>query len=248
MSNPPDRVASDNFETTHWSMVVAAGERGSPDAEAALATLCNRYWQPLYAYVRHAGNSLHDAQDLTQQFFLKLLDKEYLRAADFQRGRFRSFLLAALKNFLSNQRKSQRAQKRGGGQRILSWDFEDAESALAREATAQMTPAMLFDRRWAMLLLDTVLGRLEAEFAARGKQETFQYLKPLLAGDHDARPYAQVAALLGTNEAAVKMSVHRLRRRYRELLREEIARTVVDPQDVDDELEQLFIILSGKKL
>jgi RNA polymerase sigma-70 factor (ECF subfamily) len=244
MTDPPDDQASSEFETTHWSLVVAAGERHSPGADEALAALCERYWQPLYAYVRRTGHSLHDAQDLTQQFFAKLLDKEYLRVADAERGRFRSFLLAALKHFLANERKSQRAQKRGGGQCILSWDFNAAESALICEPSAPLTPAVLFDRQWAVLLLETVLGRLEAELAARGKQAEFQHLKPLLAGD--AQPYQLVAHALGTNEAAVKMAVHRMRRRYRELLREEIAQTVADPADVDDELKELFAILSGK--
>lgn len=246
MPHSADHEPAGDFETTHWSLVVAAGERGSSQADEALATLCDRYWQPLYAYVRRTGHSLHDAQDLTQQFFVKLLDKEYLRVADSQRGRFRSFLLASLKHFLANERKSQRAQKRGGNRHVVSWDFVAAESLLAAEPHDQMTPAMLFDRRWAVLLLETVLARLEAEFTERGKQESFQHLKPLLAGDSDAQPYQQVADSLGSNEAAVKMAVHRLRRRYRELLREEIAQTVADPRDVDDELRQLFAILSGK--
>jgi DNA-directed RNA polymerase specialized sigma24 family protein len=246
MANSSDHEPSSEFETTHWSLVVAAGERSSPRADEALATLCYRYWQPLYAYLRRTGHSLHDAQDLTQQFFVKLLDKEYLRVADSQRGRFRSFLLAALKHFLANERKSQRAQKRGGGQRILSWDFAAAESALTSEPNEQMTPATLFDRQWAVLLLETVLARLESEYAARGKQESFQRLQPMLTGDGDAQPYQQLAESLGSNAAAVKMAVHRLRRRYRDLLREEIAQTVTDPSDVDDELKELFTILSGK--
>jgi RNA polymerase sigma factor (sigma-70 family) len=244
MSRDPEPPSP--FETTHWSLVAAAGEQDAQRANEALAVLCNRYWQPLYAYVRRSGHSLHDAQDLTQQFFVKLLDKEYLQVADRERGRFRSFLLAALKHFLSNERKSARAQKRGGGHRLLSWDFVAAENALLAEPVDQITPVMLFDRRWALLLLDAVLARLELEFASRGKQEHFQHLKPLLTADRDAQPYRQVAELLGINEAAVKMTVHRMRRRYRELLREEIAQTVVDPRDVEDELKQLFEILSRK--
>jgi RNA polymerase sigma-70 factor (ECF subfamily) len=154
--------------------------------------------------------------------------------------------LAALKHFLANERKSLRARKRGGGKRILSWDFAAAESALVSQSDNRLTPAMSYDRHWAVLLLEAVLARLEAEFAARDRQHSFQHLKQLLAGDGEARPYREVAATLGTNEAAVKMAVHRLRRRYRELLRDEIAQTVADPRDIDDELKQLFVILSGK--
>lgn len=227
-------------------MVVAAGECDSPDGRQALSTLCGRYWSPLYSYVRRSGYSIHDAQDLTQQFFLRVLDKEYLAAADRQRGRFRSFLLGALKHFLANERKAARAQKRGGGRMPFSLDYTVAEATYQAEPVDQLTPEHLFERSWALLVLDQVLLRLEEEYAARGKTEDFQRLKPLLTADPDAQPYRQVADELGTNEAAVKMTVHRLRRRYRELLREEIAQTVVDPADVDEELKQLFEILSAK--
>ena len=236
----------DDFHTTHWSLVVAAGFQGTSNADEALSLLCQHYWPPLYAYVRRAGYSLHDAQELTQEFFARLLDKNYLRVADPERGRFRSFLLATLKHFLANERKASRAEKRGGGRPHLSLDFSAAEAAYCAEPIDTFTAERLFDRRWAILLLDAVLVRLENEFTARGKQEHFQHLKPLLTADRDARSYQQVAESLGANQATVKMTVHRLRRRYRELLRQEIAQTVADPCDVDDELKQLFEILSVK--
>lgn len=237
-------AGAEPFETTHWSVVLAAGQRDSPRAEKALAWLCARYWPPLYAFVRRSGHSPHDAQDLTQAFFVRLLDKEFLRVADPQRGRFRSFLLASLKHFVANERKAARAKKRGGGRHVLSLDFATAEAAFLAEPADERTPERLFAQRWALLLLDRVLARLEEESNAAGQIARFQRLKCLLTAERDAPGYEQVAAELSTTEAAIKMAVHRLRKRYRELLREEIAQTVSDPADIDDELRELLSALS----
>ncbi len=229
------------FHTTQWTLIVAAAKQGTLHSAEALGRLCRDYWTPLYGFVRRNGHDVHAAQDLTQEFFARLLDKGYLAAADRERGRFRSFLLAALKHFLANERKAARAQKRGGGKAVLSLDFQSAEQAYLAEPVATRTPEQLFEQQWAVLLLERVLARVETEFAAAGKAE-FALLKDcLVAGQH--RPYADIAAELGTTEAAVKMSVHRLRKRYRALLREEVALTVADPGEVDDEMRQLFATL-----
>jgi RNA polymerase sigma factor (sigma-70 family) len=237
--------SGEGFQTTRWSVVVAAADGAASSAAAALSYLCQRYWPPLYAYVRRSGYSIHDAQELTQEFFTRLLDKNYLLVVDPLRGRFRSFLLAALKHFLSNQRKATRAKKRGGGRAVVSWDFAAAEAGYRAELADTFTPERIFERRWALLLLDRVLANLEAEFVAASKKLVFHHLKGLLTADGAAPSYRHVADQLGMTEAAVKMAVHRLRRRYRQLLRAEIAQTVSGPHDVDDELRQLLAVLAG---
>lgn len=233
------------FLTTHWSVVLAAADTSSPQAPQALATLCQAYWYPLYAFVRRQGHSPHDAQDLTQAFFARLLEKGYLKDVDRQRGRFRSFLLASLKHFLANQWDRARALKRGGGQQVISLDERDAESRYALEPKDEQSADRLYERRWALLLLERVLGRLKQEFVSAGKAGLFEALKGVLSAGSGALPYAEVAARLGTSEAAVKVAVHRLRRRYRELLRAEIAQTVASPAEVEDEIRYLFAVLSG---
>jgi RNA polymerase sigma-70 factor (ECF subfamily) len=244
MSLPgPDREP-DCFHTTHWSLVVAAGDRQSDKSEEALAKLCADYWPPLYAFIRRSGHSLHAAQDLTQEFFAKLLDKNYLQDADRERGRFRSFLLGAVKHFLANCRKADRAQKRGGGKPALSLDFRSAESAYSMEPADRQTPEVLFERQWALLLLGRVLARLSGEYSAAGKPQQFEVLREFLTAGPDHRPYAEVAPQLGMSEAAVKMAVHRLRKRYRQLLKDEIGQTVADPVEIDAELAELFAVLA----
>jgi RNA polymerase sigma-70 factor (ECF subfamily) len=228
------------FATTHWSVVLAAGRHASPDSQMALAALCRTYWYPLYAYVRRQGRNAEDARDLTQEFFATLLEKDYLRAADSQRGRFRSFLLTAFKHFLSKERERANAQKRGGGRQSLSIDFQAGEYQYHQEPAHDITPEKIYERRWAVTLLQEVLQRLQDEFAGAGKQSLFERLKDFLTGEKATTTYRQIADELGTTEGALKVAVHRLRQRYRELLRAEIAQTVTGPEEVEDELRQLF--------
>jgi DNA-directed RNA polymerase specialized sigma24 family protein len=238
---PGSEADPDRFHTTHWSLIVAAGQR---ESNQALARLCADYWPPLYAYVRRAGYSFHAAQDLTQEFFALLLDKNYLQDADRARGRFRSFLLAALKHFLANERKASRAQKRGGGKLTFSLDFQAAEQAFQTAPVDGRTPEWLFEQQWALHLLDRVIRRLAEEYAAAGKESMFVELQECLTGEPVHRLYRRIAADLALSEAAVKMAVHRLRKRYRELLRDEIAQTVAGPDEVEDEIRQLFTSLA----
>jgi RNA polymerase sigma-70 factor (ECF subfamily) len=233
-----------DFTATHWSVVLAAGQNSSPDAQAALEKLCSTYWYPLYSYVRRCGHAPEDAQDLTQDFFARLLAKEYLSHADPERGKFRSFLLTSLKRFLVNEWEKSRAQRRGGGQALFSWDANATESRFCAEPAEQTTPEKAFEKRWAVTLLEQVLVRLREEFAAQGKTEQFERLKLLLWGDKEGQPYAKVAAELGLSEGAFKVAVHRFRQRYRELLREEVAQTVADPAEVDEELRYLISVIS----
>jgi RNA polymerase sigma-70 factor (ECF subfamily) len=227
------------FTTTHWSVVLSARNRKSPQSQGALAALCETYWFPLYGYVRRSGYAFHDAQDLTQEFFAWLLEKDFLKDVDRERGKFRSFLLAALKHFLSHQRERARAKKRGGGRVPFSLDFADAEHRYRLEPENPCTPERLYQRRWALTLLERVIGRLEGEQVQAGKGELFAGLKEFLAAGREPRPYRGVAEQLGMTEGAVKVAVHRLRRRYRGLLKEEIARTVADPGEIESELCEL---------
>jgi RNA polymerase sigma-70 factor (ECF subfamily) len=232
------------FVTTHWSVVVSAGRSDTPRAAAALQRLCAVYWYPLYAYVRRRGYSPHDAQDLTQEFFARLLEGNRVRTADQQKGRFRSFLLAGMNNFLADEWDKSRAQKRGGGLRTVPLQFDTAETRYGSEPVDDVTPEHGFERRWALTLLDDVLKRLGQEYEREGKADLFAALNPCLVGDRTSQPYLELAERLGTTESALKSVVHRLRRRYRQLLREEIANTVAAPDDVDDELRHLFSVLA----
>jgi RNA polymerase sigma-70 factor (ECF subfamily) len=238
---------ADRFMTTHWSLVIAAGQRGSPESVDALVTLCATYWYPLYVFVRRQGYRPEDAQDLTQAFFARLLEKNYVGAADRHRGKFRSFLLASLKHFLSNERDYGRAQKRGGGRPAMSLDFGSAETRYRHEPVDRMTPERLFERRWALTLLDRVLRRLHDEYAAAGNLPLFERLKQFLTAEKGTTPYREVAERAAMTEGAVKVAVHRLRKRYRKLLEDEIAHTVSHEDDVQDELRQLFATLRSEK-
>jgi len=237
--------ACSGFPTTRWSMVLSAGEGSLPNAQAALERLCRAYWYPLYAYVRRQGRSVEEAQDLTQEFFARLLQKEYLRHTDPARGRFRTFLLTALKRFLVNDWEKGRAARRGGGQQIISWDERVTETRFLAESADQSTPEKAFEKRWALIVLEQVLERLRDEFTASGHAERFERLKVLLWGEKGSPPYVEVAAELGLTEGALKVAVHRLRQRYRELLRAEVANTVARPEDVDDELRHLIAVISA---
>jgi RNA polymerase sigma-70 factor (ECF subfamily) len=233
------------FVTTHWSVVLTAGRSDTPRARDALARLCQAYWHPLYAYVRRLGNSPPDAQDLTQEFFARLLAKNYLADADESRGRFRSFLLTALKHFLANEWDKARAQKRGGGQPPIPIDLGTAETACHFEPADDTTAEKIFERRWALTLLEQVMRRLREEYVYTGREKLFEQLKPTLTEASRTVRYAEIAGRLGMSEGAVKVAVHRLRQRYRELLRAEIADTVASPGEVDDELRNLFAALAG---
>jgi RNA polymerase sigma factor (sigma-70 family) len=230
-----------HFATTRWSVVLAAGaERSSPGVQEALATLCETYWYPLYAFLRSRGYSAEDAQDLTQAFFARLLEKQTIRHADPARGRFRSFLLASLKNFAANQHDREIARKRGGDVPILSLEIETAEGRFQMEPPSDETPERVFDRRWALTLLDRVMSRLHAETVHSGKPSQFERLKGYLTGDHPQLSYAETATHLATSEGAIKVAVHRLRRRFRDLIRDEIAQTVSSPEEIEDELRHLW--------
>jgi len=233
------------FLTTHWSVVLAAGRSDSTRAQSALARLCQTYWFPLYAYVRRRGHSPHDAQDLTQAFFAQLLEHQSIACADPVRGRFRSFLLSLLDHFLAHEWQKARALKRGGGQQILSLDLAMAEQRYDLEPADTSSPDKLFDKHWARALLEEVLNQLEAEYQQAGKAELFAALKQTLTGTRESQPYAVLAGRVGMTEAAVKVAVHRLRKRYRELLRAEIANSVADPEQAEDELRHLFAALAG---
>jgi RNA polymerase sigma-70 factor (ECF subfamily) len=233
------------FATTRWSVVVSAGRNLSPDSKRALASLCEAYWYPLYAYVRRRVPDVNEAQDLTQAFFAELLEKNYLSDATPDRGRFRAFLLTALKHFLSKQWDKAKAQKRGGGRAPLSLDFHSADSSLRIDRAAGLTPEQLYDQQWAIALLRQIMDRLAAEFEHNGKAELFAELKGFLIGDHAGTSYAQAATRLNLTEAAAKKAASRMRKRYRELLREEIAQTVAGPDEVEDEIRSLFAVLNS---
>jgi RNA polymerase sigma-70 factor (ECF subfamily) len=235
------------FATTHWSVVLAAGQPFSAESQQALATLCTTYWYPLYAYARRRLDTVHEAQDLTQEFFARLLEKDLVGHADPSRGRFRSFLLTCFKNFLSKQQAQANAEKRGGGRPVLPLDFEAGERKYSREPFHQFTPERIYERRWALTLLDQVFVRLRREFAEEGKSSIFDALKVYLAGEKPSEQYADIAARLDMTQGAIKMAIHRLRQRYRELLRAEIAQTLDTPEEIDDEIRQLFAAVRSEK-
>jgi RNA polymerase sigma-70 factor (ECF subfamily) len=236
--------SSSEFATTRWSIVLAAGQpQEAADARSALETLCQAYWYPVYAYLRRRTPQADDAQELTQAFFAHLLERNALAAADPNRGRFRAFLLTACKNFVANERERAQAQKRGGQVRLLSLDFDSGEARLQLEPVEALTPERLFERQWALTLLDRVLQLLRDEFAKHGRERNFDLLKVYLGGP-GPESYAALGAQLDMSEGAARVAVHRLRRRYREILREEIAETVATPEEIDDEIRSLFAALS----
>ena len=224
---------------------MAAGQRTDARASEALEHLCRNYWYPLYAYVRRRGYSSGDAEDLTQDFFARFLAKEYIERADAARGRFRSFLLSCLKNALAEQHRHAGRLKRGGGQSLISWDSQTAEERYRLEPADPLTPEKIYDRRWALTLLENALARLGDEQSAAGKQDAFALLRDCLWGEGRETDYADMAVRLGTTEGALKVAAHRLRQRYRELLREEVAHTVATVAETDAELRYLISIIRG---
>lgn len=232
------------FALTHWSVVLAAGSSDSTHARDALETLCRTYWHPIYAFVRRQGHSPHDAQDLTQEFFARCLEKNYLGGVDRAKGRFRSFLLTCLKHFLANEWDKAGAKKRGAHPILIPINVQSAETSCGLEPAESMTAEKMFERRWALTLLEQVLARLRAEYTRDGKARTFEQLKSTLSGERRSVPYAEIGARLDVSEGAVKVAVHRLRQRYREVLRQEIAHTVSGPEQVEDEIRALFAALA----
>ena len=232
------------FATTHWSLVLAAGRDSSAGGRAALEKLCCIYWYPLYSFVRFSGSAPADAQDLTQGFFLQLLKSNFLDAVAPQKGKFRSFLLASLKHYLSNERDRARALKRGGGIPPVSIDERDAENRYRLEPVDQMTPEKLYERRWALTVLDLALARLKDEYASSGRLPLFDQLKEDLTGGETSDSHAEIGRRLDMTPGAVKVAAHRLRKRYRECLRAEIAETVANPDEVDEEIRHLFHALN----
>jgi RNA polymerase sigma factor (sigma-70 family) len=233
------------FATTHWSVVLLAAQNSAPEAPEALEKLCASYWYPLYAYVRRTGRNVEDAQDLTQEFFARLLEKQYLGLATPERGRFRTFLLSSLKNFLANDWKRSQRQKRGGGMAVMSIDAASGENLYAAEPVDPVDPEVLYERRWASTLLDRSLQRLREENCAAERTSLFDELKTFVWGERSDASYREIAAHLDLTEGAVKVAVHRLRRRFRELLRAEIANTVADEQEIDEELRHLIAVIAG---
>ena len=239
------RPGPEVFATTRWSLVLSTRSGDAPESARALEELCQAYWYPLYAHVRRQGVGPTEAEDLTQAFFARLLEKKWIQAATPERGRFRSFLLTSLQHFLANEWDRARTQKRGGQFQFFSFDAARGEQFWVQEPVTHQTPEREFDRRWALSLLETVLDRLQQECVLNGKAALFEQLKGAVCGDTPERLETKAARVLNLSPGAVRVAAHRLRRRYRELLREEIAQTVASPSEVDLELQRLFAALSG---
>jgi len=231
------------FAATSWTNVLAAQRTGSPEAAAALEKLCGTYWYPLYAYLRRKGSDPHKAQDLTQEFFYRLINENYLGAVDRQRGKFRSFLLAALNHFVSNQRDYERAAKRGGGMTILSLEAaNDGETRFLREPSLELSPEKIFERNWFLALFEQALARLREEVGS-GRSEVFDQLKQFIVDDAEAGDYNAAAQRVNMTPNAVAVTVHRWRDRYKKLVHEEVVRTVADPSEIEEELRRFFSVL-----
>jgi RNA polymerase sigma factor (sigma-70 family) len=238
-------VSTSRFQTTSWSLVLQAAGQPSTQAHAALTELCQTYWHPVYSFIRRSGYRPDQAQDLAQGFFMVLMEKNYVGDADRQRGRFRSFLLTSVKHFLANQRDRAHALKRGGGRTTVSIDLMEAEGWYAPAAVELTTPESIFERRWALCLLEQVMTRLRDEFAGMGKAMHFEKMSAFLSGDPEGARYEELAAELGTSAGALRVAVHRMRRKYRNILRDEIAETVSGPDEIDAEIRFLLSTLSG---
>jgi RNA polymerase sigma-70 factor (ECF subfamily) len=244
-SDPSSTAPGDIFATTHWTVVLAAGKRHTPQSDLALEELCRTYWFPLYAYVRRRGHNKQDAEDSVQAFFARFLAKNYLASLGAERGRFRAFLLASLKHFLINEWKKSRRLKRGGGEKNLSLDWQTADTKFQVASTNEPSPDKAFDREWALALLAKVIERLQKECEADGKAKLFEQLKTFLMAGKAEAAQSETAKILGMEEGAVRVAIHRLRKRYRQLLRDEISQTLTDPAQVDEEMRALFGAFSG---
>jgi len=238
------RTRQGAFLTTRWSVVLAAQGRTAQGAAESLEALCRQYWPPLYAFVRQRGHARHDAQDLTQAFFAKLLEKGWLTTADREQGRFRSFLIMALKRFMANEWDRSQAQKRGGGSTMISLDAEAVERLECGLVFTALPADALYDQRWALTLLEAAMQRLRAEYEAAGKSAEYELLKPSLTAERGELDYAGMAAALKMEPASARSAVHRLRRRFREIFREEVAGTVADPAEVEDEMRAVIAALA----
>jgi RNA polymerase sigma factor (sigma-70 family) len=241
-SRPPH---GEVFVTTRWTVVLSAGRKSSPQSDHALGELCQTYWFPLYAYVRRRGHSKEDAEDLVQAFFARFLEKNYLEGLSAERGKFRAFLLASLKHFLANEWDKSQRQKRGGGAQHFSLDWQSADEKFKLEPPDITSPDRIYDREWALALLEQVITRLREACESDGKSHLFEQAKGYLMVGEEAIPYVDAAKSLGLDEGAVRVAVHRLRKRYRELLRDEIAQTLDDPAQVADELRSLQAALAS---
>jgi len=239
------RKGGRGFVTTRWTLVLAAADTASPESSEALAALCQDYWYPLYVYVRRRGYSPEDARDLTQGFFAKLLEKNYLKAADRERGKFRTFLLTALQRYVANEWDRERAKKRGGGRTPISLDVEWAEGGLALVPVDDLTPEDIFEKCWALAQFDKVVSRMRDEMSLPGKERRFELLKGYVTGESQDIPYRDVADELAVSESSVKVAVHRMRKRFGELLRQEVAQTVASPESVEAEVRHLLSAGSG---
>ena len=234
------------FATTNWSVVLAAAAGGdSRRSSAALERLCRAYWYPLYAFIRRNGHGPHDAQDLTQEYFARLLAKDYLASVDQSKGKFRSFLLSSLKHFIANERARTKTKKRGGNYEFITFDPASAESRYGLEPAPETPPEILYDRQWAVTLLERVMVRLRREYVAAGKKDLFENIKEMLIGDKHIASHSDLATRANLSEETLKVTIHRLRRRYRELIRTEVANTLTSGDEVDEELRYLFEILRG---
>jgi RNA polymerase sigma factor (sigma-70 family) len=243
---PAPRASGACFVSTRWTVVLSAGDPTSPHAATALELLCRAYWFPLYAYARRRGHSPPDAQDLTQEFFSQLLEHNWVARADRHKGRFRSFLLMAMKRFLTNEWDKSKTLKRGGQVRLVPLPLDTAEIHYSQEPANTSTPEQVFEKQWALALLESVLNQLREEYAQAGRAVLFDTLKPCLIGGRESQPYAELAAGLGMTEGSVKVAVCRLRERYRERLKGEIAHTVASPAEVEEELRHLFRVLARR--
>jgi RNA polymerase sigma-70 factor (ECF subfamily) len=241
MSEAPSR----RFATTRWSLILATREAESPRASAALADLCELYWQPVYAFIRRSGVSTDDARDLTQSFFARVLEKDVFAQAQQSRGRFRNFLLTAVRYFLANEVDAARAQKRGGGHAPVPFEFDDGERRYRLEPTDDVTPEDLYERRWALTVLEATLARVSAAYADSARHPVFVALRPVLTGE-ESESYVTKAAALGMTEGALRVALHRLRQQFSKCLREIVAETVERPDEVDEELRHLRVVLSRR--
>jgi RNA polymerase sigma factor (sigma-70 family) len=232
------------FATTQWSLVLTAGGPGTPASRDALGTLCQTYWYPLYAYARRFGHGVEESEDLVQAFFVRILEKQALQQANPERGRFRSFLLASLKHFMVNEYNRARAAKRGGGQPTVTIDVSGGEGRYALEPRDDANPETLFEHQWALTVLDRVQANLRTVSMRSGKAQLFEHLKDFVTGEETDIPYREAGETLGMSEGAVRVAIHRLRRRFRDLLREEIEQTVADPAEVDDEIRFMLVTLA----